>query len=132
MIEIGVKFDFIYNDFAKVFDSVAHERLLLKLNNIGIKGDLLKWIMSFLCGNVEGTMSEWNDVLSGIPEASILGPILFVVFINDMSEEVKYSICKSFADDCKLYGIVNSTDENKLQQGLKKIGTIVRTIAASL
>ena len=52
---------------------------------------------------------------------AVLGPILFVVFINDISKEVKYSICKLFADDFKLYGIVNSTDENKLQQDLKNL-----------
>ena len=68
--------------------------------------------------NVEGITSEWKEVLSGITEGSVLGLILFVVFINDMPEEVKYSTCKLFADDCKLYGIVNSTDQNKLQQDL--------------
>ena len=83
MMEIGATFDVIYTDFAKAFDSVAHERLLKKLNSIGIKGDLLKWIKSFLCGrtqcvNVEGTTSEWEEVVSGIPKGSVLGPILFV------------------------------------------------------
>ena len=66
MMEIGVTFDVIYTDFAKAFDSVAHERLLKKLNSIGIKGDLLKWIKSFLrgrtqCVNVEGITSEWKE-----------------------------------------------------------------------
>ena len=98
MMGIGMPFDVIYTDFAKAFDSVAHERLLTKLNSIGIKGDLSKWVKSFLCGrtqcvNVEGTTSEWKEVLSGIPQGSVLGPILFVVFINDMPEEVKYSTC---------------------------------------
>ena len=80
MMEIGATFDVIYTDFAKAFDSVAHERLLKKLNSIGIKGDLLKWIKSFLCGrtqcvNVEGITSEWKEVLSGIPQSSVLGLI---------------------------------------------------------
>ena len=123
MMKIGMTFDVIYTDFAKAFDSVAHERLLKKLNSIGIKADLLKWIKSFLCGrtqcvNVEGTTSEWKEVISEIPQGSVLGPIIFAVFINDMPEEVKYSTCKLFANDCKLYGMVNSIDQNKLQQDL--------------
>ena len=123
MMEIVATVDVIYTDFAKAFDSVAHERLLKKINSIGIESDLLKWTMSFLygrtkCVNVEGTTSKWKEVLSGIPQGSVLGPILFVVFINDMPEEVKYSTSKLFADDCKLYVIVNSTDQNKLQQDL--------------
>ena len=109
MIENGVAFDVIYTDFAKAYDSVAHERLLLKLENIGIKGDLLNWIRSFLsgrtqCVNVDGAVSNWRNVLSGIPQGTVLGPILFVIFINDMPEELKYNMCKLFADDCKLYG----------------------------
>ena len=117
MIENGVAFDVIYTDFAKTFDSVTHERLLLKLENIGIKGDLLNWIRSFLsgrtqCVNVDRVMSNWWNVLSGIPQGTVLGPILFVIFINDMPEELKYNMCKLFADDYKLYGPV-STNENK-------------------
>ena len=75
--------------------------------------------------NVEGTTSEWKEVLSGIRQGSVLGPILFVVFINDMPEEVKYSTCKLFADDCKLYGIVNSTDQKLVATRLDKFGTMV-------
>ena len=103
----------LHTDFAKAFYSVAHERLLLKLENIGIKGDLLNWIRSFLsgrttCVNVDGVMSNWRNVLSCIPQGTVLGPILFVIFINDMPEEFKYNMCKLFADDCKLYGPVST------------------------
>ena len=120
MIENGEAFDVIYTDFAKAFDSVARERLLVKMESIGIKCDLLNWIRSFLngrtqCVRVDGVKSEWKRVACGIPQGSILGPILFVIFINDMPDEVKYNICTLFADDCKLYGTVSSTGDNKMQ-----------------
>ena len=108
VMESSEEFDVIYMDFSKAFDSVAHERLLVKLQNNGIKGDLLQWIRSFLsgrpqCVNVNGILSDWKDVISGVPQGSIIGPILFVIFINDMPDEVKESVCKLFADNCKLY-----------------------------
>ena len=118
MIENGDSFDVIYTDFSKAFDSVPHERLLKKLDHLGIRGNILSWIRSFLsgrsqCVNVEGALSEWKKVLSGIPQGSVLGPLLFVVFINDLPYEVVYSICKMFADDCKIYGRVSSGSEHK-------------------
>ena len=125
MIENGDMFDIIYTDFSKAFDSVAHKRLLQKLESIGIRGDLLNWIKSFLnkrtqCVNVDGKLSKWIKVISGIPQGSVLGPLLFVIFINDMPDEVKFSICKLFADDCKLYGTVGDA-ENKLQMDLANL-----------
>ena len=117
----------IYTDFCKAFDSIPHERLLLKLKNIGIDGDILFWITSFLkgrtqCVNVEGIKSSRKDVLSGIPQGSVIGPILFVIFINDMPKEVVLNFTKLFTDDCKLYGTVNravncmQTDLNNLER----------------
>ena len=99
---------------------MAHQRLLVKLESIGIKGDLLNWVRSFLngrkqCVKVNGVTSGWKDVLSGIPQGSVIGPLLFVIFINDMPNEVKFNLCKLFADDCKLYGKVKHTGENKMQ-----------------
>ena len=70
--------------------------------------------------NVDGVVSNWRNVLSGIPQGTVLGPILFVIFINDVPEELKYNMCKLFADDCKLYGPV-STNENKLQLDLNNL-----------
>ena len=124
-IENGDAFDIIYTDFAKAFDSVAHVRLLRKLESIGIKGDILNWIKTFLNGrtqrvNVDGKLSKWTKVISGIPQGSVLGPLLFVIFINDMPDEVKFSVCKLFADDCKLYSTVVGAD-NKLQEDLTKL-----------
>ena len=126
MIEDGSVFDVIYTDFAKAFDSVAHERLLIKLEAIGIRGDLLNWIRSFLtgrtqCVRVEGETSGWQKVLSGIPQGSVLGPLLFVIFINDMPSVVKESICKLFADDCKLYRVIENEEDRNLQADVENL-----------
>ena len=124
MIENGEAFDIIYTDFAKAFDSVADVRLLHKLESIGIKGDLLNRFKSFLSGrtrvSVDGVTLKWK-VISGIPQGSVFGPLLFVIFINDMPDEVKLDICKLYADDCKMYDTVNTTTNNKLQMGLRKL-----------
>ena len=115
-IEFGYELDVIYTDFAKAFDSVPHKRLLVKLESIGIKSEVLQWIKSFLTGRrhrvgVNGELSSWIEAISGIPQGSVLGPILFVVFINDMPEVVKNS-CKLFADDAKLYRSVKTEMDN--------------------
>ena len=70
--------------------------------------------------NVDGVKSNWKEVISGIPQGSVLGPILFVLFINDLPDEIKFSICKLFADDCKLYGAVN-VGESGLQKDLSNM-----------
>ena len=78
LVEEGEAFDMIYTDFSKAFDSVAHKRLI-KLERIGITRDLLRWSRSFLrdrtqCVNVEGVFSGWNDIMSGVPRGSVIGP----------------------------------------------------------
>ena len=72
MIEKGESFDVIYTGFAKAFDSVAHERLIVKIESLGFKGDILEWIKSFLKNRkqrvkVTGKLPQWNEVLSGVP-----------------------------------------------------------------
>ena len=126
MVEDGVCFDAIYTDFSKAFDSVPHERLFVKMEALGIRGDILKWVKSFLsgrtqCVKVEGANSSWKKVLSGIPQGSVIGPILFVIFINDMPAQVIHNFCKLFADDCKLFGPVTSSGENLVQSDLANL-----------
>ena len=127
LLEQGHAFDVVYTDFAKAFDSVPHQRLLVKLRNVGIRGKVLNWIESFLTGRkqsviLEGKQSKWEDVISGIPQGSVIGPILFIIFINDLPSEVKYNMCKLFADDCKLYGAVDaSNNTSKIQSDLDNL-----------
>ena len=118
-------FDVIYLDFKKAFDSVPHERLLLKLEGYGISRCILKWIRSFLENRTQkvkigNEFSEPSKVTSGIPQGSILGPILFTIFINDLPEAIK-SICKIFADDTKIYNITDK--HNTLQEDLNSLIT---------
>ena len=100
--------DVIYLDFWKAFDTVPHQRLLGKLESYGIKGNILKWIKAFLVGRtqeviVNGVKSKCAPVVSGIPQGSVLGPLLFILFINDMPEVVdSNALLVLFADDAKL------------------------------
>lgn len=125
-ISNGENVDVLYTDFAKAFDSVPHRRLLLKLESYGIKGKLLEWIKSYLSQRkhrvVMGEfLSDWIEVLSGIPQGSVLGPLLFIIYINDLPDEVS-SVCKLYADDNKLITRVGSIeDENELQADIDNL-----------
>ena len=114
-MESGYDIDIIYTDFAKAFDSVPHKRLAVKLKSLGINGEVLRWIEAFLSGrrhrvSIDGELSDWVYVKSGIPQGSVLGPILFVVFINDMPRVIN-NCCKLFADDAKIYSAIHSEDD---------------------
>jgi hypothetical protein len=113
-------------DFQKCFDTVPHRRLLHKLQGYGINNQIIQWITEFLIGgkqrvSVECTFSEWMNVLSGIPQGSVLGPLLFVIYINELPKIVK-STTYLFADDTKIFRSINSPEDTKiLQEDLDKL-----------
>ena len=115
--------DCIFLDFSKAFDKVSHHLLLLKLRYYGINGPLIKWITSFLTNRTQqvicdGSISKLANVTSGVPQGSVLGPLFFLLFINDLPESV-HSSCRLFADDCLLYRQIHTThDADVLQQDL--------------
>lgn len=104
--------DIIYLDFRKAFDKVPHKRLLKKLWGYGIRGKVYSWVKEFLSDRsqkvvVNGRQSKTAKVTSGIPQGSVLGPILFLVFINDLPDTI-IACMKLFADDAKIFGRVNT------------------------
>ena len=99
--------DLIIMDFAKAFDKVPHRRLLHKLDYYGIRGSSNKWISSWLFGRTQqivlyGQASDPVTVLSGVPQGSVLGPILFFSFINDLQDNIRSSV-RLLAEGCVLY-----------------------------
>lgn len=112
--------DAVYLDYRKAFDSVPHERLLHKLWCYGVRGKLLKWIRAFLTFRkqqviVGSSASNWAAVTSGVPQGSVLGPLLFVIFINDLPDHIRSSV-KIFADDTKLYYPASTPDYTQILQ----------------
>ena len=124
--------DVVFLDFCKAFDSVPHERLLYKLKQHGISGALLEWYRNFLTNRrqrvvVRGTYSEWSNVKSGVPQGTILGPILFLIYINDLPDRVLSSI-KLFANDTKVYRELSdvTVDSLMLQSDLDQMSNWAR------
>ena len=119
--------DTVYLDFAKAFDKVDHKLLLKKIHSFGIRGKLLKWLEAFLTDRkqevaVEGFKSFISAVISGVPQGSVLGPILFLIFINDITDTVINSKLKCFADDTRLSKAISiERDASLLQEDLDKV-----------
>ena len=125
-IDVGSPVDIIYLDFQKAFDKVPHQRLLLKLKAHGIGDSITDWIEQWLTDRrqrvvVVGEVSNWKPVLSGVPQGSVLGPILFLIYINDLDDSITSNVLK-FADDTKLFRKVNTDgDKQHLQNDLDRL-----------
>ena len=118
--------DIIYLDFQKAFDTVPHKRLISKVKAHGIAGNILKWLEDWLSDRkqrvvINGKESDWHAVNSGVPQGSVLGPVLFIIYINDIDEGINCKLSK-FADDTKITSKVTSTSQwQELQCDLNKL-----------
>ena len=125
-LDEGSPVDIIYLDLKKAFDKVPHQRLLLKLKAHGIGNGMINWIEKWLIDRrqrvvVDGEVSNWKAVLSGVPQGSVLGPILFLIYINDLDDDITSKVLK-FADDTKVFRKIKSdADRQHLQDDLNKL-----------
>jgi hypothetical protein len=126
-LDDGKEVRVVFLDISNAFDRVWHTGLLFKLQKLGVQDPLLSWIKNYLCDRkqrvvIEGQSSEWKSINSRVPQGSVLGPLLFLVYINDITEGLE-SIPLLFADDTALLEIVDSPVESAftLNNDLEKI-----------
>jgi len=124
-LETGGQIDVLYTDLEKAFDRVPHRRLLRKLKRYNLHPDLIDQIKAFLWDrrqrvHLNGVYSSWASVLSGIPQGSVLGPLLFILYINDLPDCLNFdSNIYLYADDAKLYRhVFNNQDRILLQDDI--------------
>ena len=108
-VDLGQVTILVLFDFSKAFDTVCHSRLLIKLHALGFSNTALSWVFSYLTGRTQfvlderGECSDWLATTSGVPQDSVLGPLLFTLFINDICFSLKFSQYMIFADDTQIY-----------------------------
>ena len=125
--DYNIQMDGILLDLSKAFDKVSHTRLALKLEHYGVRGNNLRWIQCFLSDRIQkvvlnGKQSEMIPVTSGVPQGTILRPLLFLVHINDLPDKVRYSTACLLADDCLLYcNVKRPQDLHSLQEDLNSL-----------
>ena len=120
----GLPVDIIYLDFEKAFDKVPHERLIKQLSRFGVRGNILGWIKDYLTSRhqrvrINGEFSTRSPVLSGVPQGSVLGPALFLIFVADIPEIVQ-NFVSLYADDSKIYNyLLNSTEHTNTPESIQ-------------
>ena len=125
-LDLNIPVDALFLDFEKAFDKVPHQRLLLKLSRLNINANVFNWICSFLTNRQQfvyanSVSSSRSSVISGVPQGTVLGPLLFLIYINELPSNISSSI-RLFADDCVVFRpIANSADINTLQNDLNLI-----------
>ena len=128
MVDSGDDMDVVYLDFSKAFDKVPVRRLLMKCEGLGIRGKVLQWVEQWLTGRqqrvvINGKASSWEDIKSGVVQGSVLGPCLFLIFINDIDGGVEDpgGFISKFADDSKwARKVMGEEDKEVFQKGLDR------------
>ena len=118
--------DVLYLDFKKAFDTVPHKKLILKLESCGVGGKVLQFIESFLINRIQyvkiqSNLSDSVKVLSGVPQGSVLGPLLFSFYVSDLAAAVKNSFILFFADDTKIFLKITQNGNLKIQNDLDSV-----------